>query len=252
MLYNLFFRTRTNAFNILGVNDDQLQKVIESYKKGRDKFTISGKIYHIAELFEFKVFSHTFPEVGPAEFLQWAIRTKEAKSHLGNPYLDPTLLNRAGKDITSEVIGDMEFGDDLNVQKSSSPDFKFINERRISELKSSRNSHFDLTKLIRLCEEMNDSYERSNFYCVAMLGRSIINHVPPIFGYKTFNDVANQYGTQSFKKNMNHLNVSMRSIADSFLHETISKKEVTPTSTQVNFSQDMDVLLGAIVHQLNN
>ena len=46
---------------------------------------------------------------------------------------------------------------------------------------------------------------------------------------------------------MEHLNGTMRHIADSYLHLTIRKSETLPNATQVNFSKEMDVLLEEIV-----
>ena len=68
----------------------------------------------------------------------------------------------------------------------------------------------------------------------------------------TFNKVANNYseGSKSFKKSMIHLNDSMRNIADSYLHQSIRKKENAPNDTQVNYSQDVDLLLDEIIRIL--
>jgi len=49
---------------------------------------------------------------------------------------------------------------------------------------------------------------------------------------------------------MTHLDKSSRKIADAFLHTHIRNKEVLPNKTQVNFSRDLDVLLGEIVRIL--
>jgi hypothetical protein len=100
----------------------------------------------------------------------------------------------------------------------------FVNVLRISELSKIKSVDFDLTKLMKLLEEINDNYAIDNFLSVAILGRAILDHIPPIFNYKTFNEVANNYGGVSFKKNMGHLNNSMRSIADTYLHSLITKK----------------------------
>lgn len=137
----------------------------------------------------------------------------------------------------------------LEVEKLAIPNFIAIS--RINELKNLTSNNFDFKKLVKLCEEINDNFENENFLSVAMLSRSILDHVPPIFGYNTFNEVANNYGGQSFKKNMNHLNNSLRSIADSFLHMTIRKKEILPNSVQINFSQDIDVLLAEIIRKIH-
>lgn len=46
---------------------------------------------------------------------------------------------------------------------------------------------------------------------------------------------------------MSRLENSSRKIADSYLHTKIRKKESLPNKTQVNFSNDIDVLLAEII-----
>lgn len=84
-----------------------------------------------------------------------------------------------------------------------------------------------------------------------MLCRAIIDHIPPIFNVNTFNEVANNYGSKSFKRNMLNLNNSLRNIADSYLHQTIRKKETLPNKTQIDFKNDLDVLLAEIIRFLS-
>lgn len=135
-----------------------------------------------------------------------------------------------------------------NIKKSKPMyDKEFINLGRISELKSSTTTLFDLKKLIRMLEEINYNYSNCNYLSVAMIGRAIIDHIPPIFGFQTFNEVANNYGNKSFKKNMAHLNLSMRSIADSYLHVTIRQKEMLPNINQIDFSRELDFLLAEMI-----
>jgi len=123
----------------------------------------------------------------------------------------------------------------------------FIDDERISELESIKPDNFDYTKLIALCRELNWNYSAGNFLTVSMICRAIIDHIPPIFGFNSFNEVANNYGTRSFKKNMLNLNNSLRNIADNYLHQTIRKKESLPNKTQIDFKNDLDVLLAEIV-----
>lgn len=85
-----------------------------------------------------------------------------------------------------------------------------------------------------------------------MLTRAILDHVPPILGVPSFSQVANNYsGTKTFKQHMEHLEISSRKIADAHLHTMIRSKETLPTKTQVNFSNDLDVLLGEIIRVLS-
>lgn len=50
---------------------------------------------------------------------------------------------------------------------------------------------------------------------------------------------------------MDHLNISLRSIADSYTHDLIRKKETLPTRQQVDFRAKVDLLLGEIARILS-
>lgn len=165
-------------------------------------------------------------------------------------YVNETYLSWIGEDLTSKFIGHKSFGEDKEIQKETVVRVNYIDESRVESLRSIK-SNFDLSKLVRLCEELNSNYHLGNYYSIAMLGRSIIDHVPPIFGCTTFNEVSNNYGSKSLKGSLKHLNESMRNISDGFLHSHIRKNESLPTNKQVNFSQDLDVLLGEIISVLS-
>ena len=84
-----------------------------------------------------------------------------------------------------------------------------------------------------------------------MVARAISDHIPPIFSFKTFAEVANNYpGATSFRKSMANLNNSLRNIADAHLHVQIRQSEVLPTLQQVDFKADLDALLAEIVRIL--
>jgi hypothetical protein len=138
--------------------------------------------------------------------------------------------------------------EDTRPQSSSS----YVDPDRLSELRAIKSEKFDLVKLIGLCEELSTCYAGESYFAVAMLVRAVLDHVPPIFGCKSFNQVASSYngGTKSFKQSMEHLENSSRKIADAHLHSQIRKKEVLPNKTQVNFASDLDVLLAEIVRAL--
>jgi hypothetical protein len=131
--------------------------------------------------------------------------------------------------------------------KTKSNSHTYINLGRIRELRSVKNTDFDLTKLIRLCEEINIAFSASAYLSCGMLVRSMIDHVPPIFGLSGFLEVESNYkGSKSFKESMKHLNASSRKIADQYLHGQIRPKEVLPNENQIDFSNDVDVLLAEI------
>ena len=142
--------------------------------------------------------------------------------------------------------------DELKKEKKSLGEgLVFVDPKRIEDLEKIDKTQFDLTKLIKKCEELNIAYSTACYFAVGMLTRAIIDHIPPIFGKNSFNEVAGSCGSKSFKDSMVHLNKSSRKIADSFLHTHIRRKETLPTKTQVNFSSDLDVLLGEVIRILH-
>lgn len=127
--------------------------------------------------------------------------------------------------------------------------YRYIHLTRMDELKKVKSKNFDLTKLIQLCEEMNNVMENQNHISVSLLLRSIIDHVPPYFGCANFAEVANNYpgGTRSFKKSMKNLDTSSRNIADNLIHSQMREKEVLPTANQVDFTPELDLLLSEVI-----
>lgn len=103
---------------------------------------------------------------------------------------------------------------------------------------------------MRLCEELNSAHETGSLMSTAMLVRSIMDHVPPIFGCADFSAVASNYAGRSVKASLQHLENSMRNVADAHLHGQIRKREVLPTVPQVDFKADLDVLLSEVVRTL--
>jgi hypothetical protein len=128
----------------------------------------------------------------------------------------------------------------------------FVDEVRLNDLRSLRQTPFDLQRLIAMCEELNACARNDCLHAIAMLTRAITDHVPPIFNAPTFDAVVNNHsGGQSFKESMQNLSKSARLIANAHLHVQIRKTETLPTPTQVNFSRELDVLLGEIVRVLS-
>jgi hypothetical protein len=142
-----------------------------------------------------------------------------------------------------ETIADLAQSVGRNVLPA---EMTIIAESRLRELRKLVSSDFDFRKLIRLCEEINSSYAAGNYFATAMLTRGLLDHVPPVFGKKTFAEVVNNYGAKSFKGTMQHLDSGIRNVADGHLHGQIRKKETLPEPQQVDFRAGLDVLLGEI------
>lgn len=133
----------------------------------------------------------------------------------------------------------------------------YVAPSRIAELQALKNPKWDTRRLIRMLQELNLAHANGMDMATAMLVRAVTDHVPPIFGKTKFADVAAQHAAgsiegRSFKGAMSHLTDSMKHIADGVLHVHIRTKETLPSSTQVDFSQSLDVLLGEVVRVLRS
>lgn len=122
-----------------------------------------------------------------------------------------------------------------------------VDPARIEELRNLSSTAFDLTKLIRLCEELNLAFATESYLSMAMLTRAIVDHIPPIFGMKNFTEVASNYGGSTLKRELKNLETTSRNIADLHLHSQIRRKEILPTITQVDASNSLDLLLAEII-----
>lgn len=129
----------------------------------------------------------------------------------------------------------------------------YIDTERLNDLSNIKSTSFDLSRLVRLCQEINISWSNGCYYATVVLVRSVLDHVPSVFQVSSFAEVANNYrGTKSFKESMQNLENSSRKIADSTLHSLMRSSETVITPTQANFSQDLDVLLSEIVRILKS
>jgi hypothetical protein len=132
--------------------------------------------------------------------------------------------------------------------KLATPGGTYVDPRRLTELDSLKSPKFDLTKLVALLHELDVCHQHRCYFAIAALVRTVLDHIPPILGCKDFSEVTNNYGgSKSFKKSMSNLERSARNIADQHLHAQVRNSEVLPTIVQVDFSNDLDVLLAEIV-----
>jgi hypothetical protein len=121
----------------------------------------------------------------------------------------------------------------------------FLDPAIIAQLKSAEYS-FDLAKLTRFCEELNDTYRRGNYLSCLLLLRAVMNHVPPIFGAQTFAQVVAGSG-KSIKAVLSRLEEA-RPIADLHTHILIRTREPLPTRHQVEpYKASFEILIHEIL-----
>lgn len=116
---------------------------------------------------------------------------------------------------------------------------------RLEQLKAISGQRFDCTRLVALCEELNTCAAQGSPHAVILLIRTILNHVPPAFGFENFKNVAANYrgGGESFKKAAERLENHSRRVADRLAHMPIREKEVAPTMAEVAFAAEIETIL---------
>ena len=130
--------------------------------------------------------------------------------------------------------------------------YDYVSNERVLEIEE-LDCEFDTSKLTQLLKEINIAHRNEAYLTIAMVQRAILDHIPPIFGYEKFKEIANNYsGTRSFKEAMKGLDDQMRKISDSCLHQTIRKSEVLPTFQQVDIRNTLDLLLAEIIRSQKN
>lgn len=165
-------------------------------------------------------------------------------------FVESTKLLVKNLDKLSERLIEDKWNDE-NLSEEIVANESYIDSSRIDALREKVNPKFDLAKLICLCEEANLAYDNNAIYSAIMITRAIIDHVPPIFGFSSFSEVANNYqGGKSFKEVMIRLDTVTRKIADMHLHQQIQEKEILPSQKQLNFSPEIDVLLAQILKEI--
>ncbi|TKC04242.1 hypothetical protein [Pedobacter frigoris] len=250
MTYNVYIQSDNGETSFLAVNLQQAEKIATVYKQGITAFTLNYIEYGFKRIYRIAFFENR-DEHSAEKLKSWI----NSNSSFGlEPQMDPETMKSFGDEVTPDFIDDQEFGYAKNqsLQKKQERDDFYVNPSRIQELIGLTSTSFDLAKLIRLCEELNDNWKRENYYSVGLIGRSIINHVPPIFGaFTKFDQVVANGPNVSFRKNAGSLNESLRSIADSYTHHIIRKKESHPNEQQVDFRANLDVLLVEIIRILH-
>ncbi|MEO1013946.1 MAG: hypothetical protein AAFX08_02040 [Pseudomonadota bacterium] len=80
--------------------------------------------------------------------------------------------------LKAELQGTIDFLRELTADptytENVKSDFTFLDTNVLQNLRSQNSEHFDLRKLVRFCEELNDVYGRGNYLSAALLMRAIM------------------------------------------------------------------------------
>jgi len=105
--------------------------------------------------------------------------------------------------------------------KKGQKDNSYIN-KDIKKGFLAKRDDFNYKKLIGLLSELNSNYTLGNTYASMMLVRAVLDHVPPLLGYDTFEEIVNNYSwSRTDKKYMKSL-MDFKNEADDALHRPIS------------------------------
>lgn len=126
----------------------------------------------------------------------------------------------------------------------------FVAVEVIDALRQCRNTKYDIAKVVRFCEELNSSFAAGNYLASILLIRALLNHVPPVFGQNTFQQVVSQTA-RSVRELLKPLEEIARDVADLHTHALIRHKENLPTKNQVEpFKANVEVLLHEVIAKL--
>lgn len=99
----------------------------------------------------------------------------------------------------------------------------YVDAQVIASISGMADLPHDLTKLLKLIDELNENYNRGNGYAAHALLRAILDHVPPIFGFKDFTAVVNNYkGSQTDKAYLHKLD-EFKLQANDVMHRQVSR-----------------------------
>lgn len=254
MLYNVYvYFNRANDYVIYGIDEIQLGAFVEAYETGKESFFYHGETFKVNE--EIKKIIVFDLSIVQGEINIYEIKNFIRKNLVFNIASFEGASTEFGVNVTSKfIVNPYGFRSKHLTEQSIVIKDEFVNLSRIDELKNCSNNKFDLTKLIRLCEELNIAYNQGLHFAVGTLVRALLDHIPPIFNQSNFAGVVNQYRAagkeKSFKDSMENLEKSMRKIVDSILHSHITKSETLSNSTQIDCKRDLDRLLEEIVRIL--
>jgi hypothetical protein len=149
--------------------------------------------------------------------------------------------------VCVDVRTELEFPTSLD---SGAVNTSLVAPSLVDELGKVKNASFDVTKLMGYCKEINSSFAHGNVVACLLLMRTVLNHVPPVFGHRNFSEVTANAG-KSLKENLEHLEGGLRKLADLYAHQPIRKNEQYPTKSQVEpFRAQFELLLHEVLNKL--
>lgn len=129
---------------------------------------------------------------------------------------------------------------------------KIVEPTVIERLEALCSKDFDTAVLVRLCKEINSCFFHGNIVATALMMRTVLNYIPPVFGHTTFSQVTAQSG-KSMKTAFSTLEEGLRKIADFHAHRKITAIDIYPSAIQVEpYKPQFAVLLDMVLSKLSS
>jgi len=106
MRFNIYIKTFSSEFNILDIDEEQLELVIDNYNEGNDNFYLNGKQYFLKNLNEINVFTFKSTKITTEkELFDFCKKYDKVEWNIyGDAYIPPEILENVGEDVTNEYI----------------------------------------------------------------------------------------------------------------------------------------------------
>jgi hypothetical protein len=150
--------------------------------------------------------------------------------------------------LLPEIEDAIEFIDDA--QSAGNINARIVDSAIIDALAEIETTNSDAASLVRMCREINSSHAHGNILATVLLMRTVLNHVPPVFGFDTFVQVATNSG-KSLRDSFDHLESGLRKVADFHAHRQIAASEFYPSAAQVEpYKPQFELLLQQVIARL--
>lgn len=127
-----------------------------------------------------------------------------------------------------------------------------VDPNLITKLAQMSSNAIDFDFLSCLCKEINSCFAHGNIVATLLLMRTVLNYVPPVFGYDAFKQVVAQSG-RSLKESFGHLEDGLRKIADFHTHRRLTYGDLYPTMAQVEpYKPQFELLLQEVMKQVTS
>ncbi len=190
--------------------------------------------------------------IGELEF-----HLKLHKEICNNPEcLDEKLIRSSVVDLNyykDSILNDTVESIESEITSSKVPvNGNYIDEEIINKF-ASITTELDITKLVKICNELNFNWNHGNYFAVSALVRMLLHYIPPFFGdFKTWRNVAENYKDKAESKKVSSFSdicknlLSFIDTANIIAHQKASHSDFVPNKTSTDKRDMVDTVLQKI------